>query len=115
MELWQWIITTIVSTVAAFIAIVGALIARDRALTAMVNNGDDGIRKEFKAATDALHERVNRTRDEMSEKYVRRADLDAHMNRIESSIRDVREDLKDNTQQLTQVLTHLRRNVVSGE
>lgn len=115
MELWQWIITTGISTAVAFAAIFGGLVARDRALTAMIANGDDSARKEFKAATDALHERVNRTRDEMSEKYVRRADLDAHMNRIESSIRDVREDLKDNTQQLTQVLTHLRRNVVSGD
>lgn len=38
-----------------------------------------------------LHERVNRTRDE----FVRREDLDRHVGRLESSVSDLRTDLRE--------------------
>jgi uncharacterized protein YPO0396 len=42
----------------------------------------------IKVGDDNLHHRINQTRDE----YVKRVDLDAHISRVESRIRDLREE-----------------------
>lgn len=63
-----------------FLTLVGAMWAYSRHVSQMIKAGDD-----------ALHERVNRTRDE----YVRRSDYDAHSARIEGQIRDLRQDVKE--------------------
>lgn len=45
----------------------------------------------IKTGDDALHERINRVRDE----YVRRVDLDAHLADVKNQIRDLRQDIKE--------------------
>ena len=42
----------------------------------------------MEAKDDVLHERVNRVRDE----YVRRVDLDSHMARLESTLKEMRDE-----------------------
>jgi uncharacterized protein YPO0396 len=44
----------------------------------------------IKVGDDQLHHRINQTRDE----YVKRVDLDAHISRVESRMRDLREELR---------------------
>ncbi|MDK4729348.1 hypothetical protein [Rhizobium phaseoli] len=44
----------------------------------------------IKAGDENLHHRINQTRDE----YVKRVDLDAHISRVESRMRDLREELR---------------------
>lgn len=44
----------------------------------------------IKVGDDNLHHRINQTRDE----YVKRVDLDAHISRVESRMRDLREELR---------------------
>ena len=70
-----------VGIVAALIGLLGAAVARDRYVMRLIS--DQG--KE-------LHERVNRVRDE----YVRRVDLDGHIGRLESNMRELRDELKAN-------------------
>lgn len=49
------------------------------------------VAAQIKDGDDELHHRVNQIRDE----YVKRVDLDAHMNRVESRLRDTREELRE--------------------
>lgn len=85
----------VVSLVALIIAVVGAVIARDRQLTNMIHTNHTENTDAIKAGDDSLHERINRTRDEMSNGYVRRIDMDGHLGRIEKTVENIRKDMKD--------------------
>lgn len=73
-----------------------ALIASFRSLSASIKSGDD-----------ALHERINRTRDD----YVRRVDLDVHIKQLRDSMKELkeetRESAKETNKRLDQVLAVL--------
>lgn len=77
------------------ITLIGAVWARDRALTNMIHTNHEENTKAIKAGDDVLHERINRTRDEMNNGYVRRADLDGHLQRIEKNLESLKADMKD--------------------
>ncbi|GGE78995.1 hypothetical protein H1W37_19530 [Stappia taiwanensis] len=62
------------------VGLVLALLARDRQMW-----------RHLQSALDQLHERINRTRDE----YVRRSDLDNHIQRLDKSVDDMRGDIRD--------------------
>lgn len=70
--------------------IVLAAMARDRSLMSMIATVQNGLEKHIDDATAPLHERVNRVRDE----YVRRDDLDAHLNRMEKQFEDIRAEMR---------------------
>lgn len=57
-----------------------ALIAAFRSLSATMKAGDD-----------ALHERINRTRDD----YVRRVDLDGHINQLRGDMKELRDETRE--------------------
>lgn len=79
------------------IAIIGAIVASHRWTTDKIQKGDD-----------ALHERVNRVRDD----YVRRVDLDTHMTRLETNVHQLREENREGTREINRrldtMLTSLR-------
>ncbi|NUR12312.1 MAG: hypothetical protein HOQ20_10795 [Bradyrhizobium sp.] len=79
------------------VAIVSAIVVSHRYTSDKIQKGDD-----------ALHERINRVRDE----YVRRVDLDSHMVRIETNVKELREEGREGTREinrrLDQVLTTLQ-------
>lgn len=77
------------------VTIIGGVIARDRAITNMIHTNHEENTKAIKDGDDVLHERINRTRDDLSNGYVRRADLDGHLGRIETRIGEMRQDMKD--------------------
>ncbi|MCE7026440.1 hypothetical protein [Jiella avicenniae] len=70
----------IIGAAFALIGLIGGFIARDRQLTSTIKMGDD-----------VLHDRINRTRDE----YLRRDDFNAHMGRIETTVSELRHELRD--------------------
>lgn len=82
----------------------GALIAAFRSLTAKIDDAEASATK----GDDALHERVNRVRDE----YVKRVDLDGHMARMETNVKELRDETREGTREinrrLDQVLTTLQ-------
>jgi chromosome segregation ATPase len=102
----QWLVGTIIATVVAL----GSFIARDRALMQMITAGDKSGNEAVKSGDDALHERINRLRDDLSENYVQRRDLDQHMARIDNNLRDLRDELKDNTKTMQALLTHVKQS-----
>lgn len=94
------------SDIAALIGIAGTIVGIIVAIVASHRSTSDKIQK----GDDALHERVNRVRDE----YVRRVDLDGHMARMETNLKDLREEGREGTREinrrLDQVLTTLQPN-----
>lgn len=102
----EW--SVIIGLAALIATIVGGVIARDRAIVRMIHNNHEDATKAIKDGDDVLHERVNRTRDDLSNHYVKRADLDGHLQRIEKSVTDmrqeIREERRDTNQRLDAVL-----------
>lgn len=93
-EAIRWFIGIEITVAVAFAS---ALLAAFYRLSDAIREGDD-----------ALHARVNGIRDE----YVRRTDLDGHMQRIDGSMRDMRSDMKeqhrDTQRRLDSVLAALK-------
>lgn len=89
----KWLIGISVSMIISFII---ALIGSFRSLSASIKDGDD-----------ALHERINRTRDE----YVRRVDLDGHVNQLRDGMKELKDETREGTREtnkrLNQVLAVL--------
>jgi hypothetical protein len=73
-------------------ALIGAAIARDRQITRMITDGEE-----------KLHARINDVRDQ----YVRRDDLDKHMQRWEKTLEDLRADMKEGNRQTNDRLDKL--------
>ncbi len=92
----KWLIGISASMAASFII---ALIASFRSLAASIKAGDD-----------ALHERINRTRGD----YVRRVDLDGHINQLRDGMKELkeesRESAKETNKRLDQVLAALAQD-----
>lgn len=89
----QWLIGTAITTV---LAIAGIAIAAFRATASRI----DAVAVRVKEGDDQLHDRINRVRDE----YVRRVDLDSHLARIETNVRDMREEYREGTREINQRL-----------
>lgn len=82
----KWAIGVAVTLSTAFTA---TIIASFRSLAFRISQGN----KE-------LHTRV----DDVKEKYVRRDDLDGHILRIESGIRDLKDENRENHKQVMEIL-----------
>lgn len=88
----EW--SVVIGFAGIIIAIVGAVIARDRAITNMIHRNHEAALKESNDGDDKLHERINRTRDEMHDQFVRRTDLDGHLQRIEKGVTELRAEMQ---------------------
>lgn len=86
------------------ITVVGGIIARDRQLTNMIHRNHEDTAHERSQGDEKLHDRINRVRDEMAAGYVRRVDLDGHLQRLEKQISDMRQDMKDERRETNQRL-----------
>jgi len=89
-------LATIIGLGGTLIGIIVAIVAQYRATADKIQKGDD-----------ALHDRINRVRDE----YVRRIDLDGHLARLDTSVKELREETREGTREtnrrLDQVLAAL--------
>lgn len=103
----RWIVGISI-TVAIFAT--GTLIAAFRALASRIDTAKDDAKK----GDDTLHDRVNRVRDE----YVKRVDLDGHMARMETNVKELRDETREGTREinrrLDQVLTTLQPGSRAG-
>ena len=95
---FQWIVGTVLSLIAAMAAIaVGSFRVMGNKLDAAVGQLRQSIQQQetyMKNGDDALHDRVNRLRQDVSDNYVRRVDLDGHLKRIDDTMKEVRDDQK---------------------
>lgn len=109
---WGTLIAVLAVVIPLIIALVGGAWARDRQFTTMQHQTHEELSSAMREATDNLHERINRTRDEMAEHYVRRVDLNEHLARVEKSIdgiqSEMRENARDTTGRLDAILTAVK-------
>lgn len=97
------------------IAVVGGVIARDRQLTNMIHKSAEEQVKASQAGDDTLHQRINRARDEMHEHFVKRVDLDGHLQRIEARVNEMRSDMKEDRRETNARLDALLTAVQSNK
>lgn len=96
------------------VVIVGGVIARDRAITNMIHTNHEETAKAIKEGDDGLHERINRTRDDMSNHYVKRTDLDGHLQRIEKGVAEMRTEMREERRDTNQRLDAVLAAISSG-
>jgi hypothetical protein len=87
----QWLIGI---SLTLLIAAAGMTIAAFRAVSSRIDRAAEQMRVAVKDVDEQLHERINRLRQDVSDNYVRRADLDSHMTRIDGTLKEVRDDQK---------------------
>lgn len=75
--------------VIGLLGVVGAVVVRDRQVHKTIDDKVDAVRQHVDSETRALHERVNRTRDDM----VRQSDLQTHTTRIEGMLGNMQSQL----------------------
>lgn len=86
----QWVVGLGVSLWTAYTV---AMVAAFRNLASRLSSGDKD-----------LHNRI----DEVKEKYVRRDDLDNHIMRLETGIRDIKDEQRQNHKQVMEFLSSQR-------
>jgi hypothetical protein len=87
----QWLIGISLTFV---LAIGGIAIGAFRAVSNRIDRAVEQMRTSVKDGDDRLHERINRMRQDVSDNYVRRADLDSHMKRMDDTLKEMRDDQK---------------------
>ena len=86
----KWLIGAIVGIV----AMIGGFIVRDRQVMHNITNGDE-----------KLHERINR----MQIDFVRRDDLNGHIDRIEQQVGGMREEQRETNRRIDALITALTK------
>ena len=86
----QWFIAQII----ALIGLVGGIVARDRQLMSEIAKGDE-----------KLHDKIAK----MQSDYVRRDDLNGHIQSIENSVDQMREEQRETNRRIDVLLTALSK------
>ncbi len=87
-----WVLGFILSGAGLIAALIGGVVARDRQMSRQIRDGDD-----------KLHERINRVRED----YVRRTDLDGHIQRLENNVDHLRAEVREHRAETTKRLDTL--------
>jgi hypothetical protein len=83
-DFWKWFVGMLVTGA-------GMLGVQTRWLQSAIQRNTEAIRR----GDDALHERVNRVREELAKDFVRKADIDAHLSRVDETYRDLRTEMRE--------------------
>ena len=86
----KWVLGIGISLTATMVT---AIIAAFRSLSGKISSGNR-----------VLHKRV----DDVKDKYVRRDDLDGHIERIEKNLRDIRDENRENHRQVLEAVTRTK-------
>ncbi|MDG4894611.1 hypothetical protein P9272_13620 [Mesorhizobium sp. WSM4976] len=89
-------VIALIGVAGTIVAIVSAIVASHRSTSDKIQKGDE-----------QLHDRINRVRDE----YVRRVDLDTHMARIETNVKELREENREGTRDINRRLDQILTSV----
>lgn len=94
---FQWLIGIAVSVV---LSIAGIAIAVFRSMSTKIDEAMGDMRTSIKQGEDTLHDRLNRLRQDVSDNFVRRADLESHMKRLDDTMKEIRDDQKQIIRQI---------------
>lgn len=111
-------ISVLVGLTGIIVVIVGGVIARDRQIVNMIHKNHEEAATAVNDGDDKLHSRVNALRDTITNRYVRRDDLDGHLQRIEKGVSEmrteIREERRDTNNRLDAVLAAISSGVKSS-
>lgn len=94
---FQWLIGIAITVV---LSIAGIAIAAFRSMSTKIDEAMADMRKGIKQGEDTLHDRLNRLRQDVSDNFVRRADLESHMKRLDDTMKEIRDDQKQIIRQI---------------
>ncbi len=81
---------TLIAIGLTVVGLIGGIIVRDRQVMKAISDGDN-----------VLHVRINKVQSE----YVRRDDLNGHIQSIENSVNQMREEQRETNRRIDQLLT----------
>lgn len=87
----QWLVGIAVTVM---LGVGGIAFTAFRAVSGRLDGDVGEMRNAVKAGDDQLHERINRVRQDVSDNYVRRVDLESHMKRHDDTQKEMRDDVK---------------------
>lgn len=93
----MWLIGIAVTVVFAIAGIANTVF---RSMSTKIDEAMADMRKSIKHGEETLHDRLNRLRQDVSDNFVRRADLESHMKRFDETLKEVRDDQKQVIRQL---------------
>lgn len=102
----QWLIGVSVTLLVAIAAIATTAF---RAVGARIDGAVKEMRQAVSEGDRELHDRVSRLRQDVSDNYVRRVDLDSHMKRFEDTHKEIKVELKEQSVDLKKVLERLAK------
>lgn len=94
---FQWLIGIAISVV---LSIAGIAIAVFRSMSTKIDEAMADMRKDIKQGEDTLHDRLNRLRQDVSDNFVRRADLESHMKWLDDTMKEISDDQKQIIRQI---------------
>ncbi len=97
----QWLAGFVV----AIIGIVGGVIMRDRQIMDKITQSYDRVNDRMSQAEDRLNERITKVQQD----YVRRDDVKNAMSNFESSINQMREELRETNRRIDMFLASLTK------
>lgn len=84
----------LITLVLGILALIGSMLVRDRQIQRMISEGDE-----------KLHIRLNRAQDV----FVRRDDLNGHIQSIENTVNQMREEQRETNRRIDQLLAALTK------
>ncbi len=78
----------------------GIAVGAFRAMSRRLDDAMTRLTDKILAGDRELHGRADRLRQDMSDNYVRRVDLDGHMARMDATLKEMRDDQKEMMKQL---------------
>lgn len=113
MEAWQLALGVggLLLGIGGFLSpIVMAARNRDATLVTMIGQNREAASEQIKDATDPIHDRINRVRDE----YVRRDDLDGHLRRIDKQMDELKTEVRIGNQIQSAKITSMHTDVMGA-
>lgn len=80
--------------------VVGIAISLSVSIVMALIGGFRNLASRISTSNREIHKRI----DDVKEKYVRRDDLDGHLQRIDENVRDIRDEMRENHRQLLEAV-----------
>ena len=102
-EAIKWIVGISITAVGLVATLIGGVIARDRQLTTLINEGDRRTAELLAAGDQALHDRISR----MQDTYVRSNDLTTHLTYMREHIAKLEAMIHDQSETTSRQLNEI--------
>lgn len=107
-EALRWVVGIALTAIGLVVALIGGVIARDRQLTTMMDEGDRRSAELIASGDQALHDRISR----MQDTYVRSSDLTTHLTYMREHIAKLEVMIHDQSETTARQLNEIMKMLV---